>query len=131
VKPIDLKSWVKSGIQGTSSKPAASFGLLRQKRQSSATNLQQQPRVTELRGEILDHENVGKYDQIISRLDMRSLQYLSLRFIYEDHWAKIASVVATQGEHMADYHQDNVTAAPHTKGIRNGHRKGKEKGTWR
>jgi hypothetical protein len=46
---------------------------------------QQQPTVTELIGEMLDHENVGKYDQILSQLDMRSLQYLSLRFIYEDH----------------------------------------------
>jgi hypothetical protein len=46
---------------------------------------QQQPTVTKLIGEMLDHENVGKYDQIVSQLDMRSLQCLFFRFIYEDH----------------------------------------------
>lgn len=47
---------------------------------------QQHPQqVKTLRGEMLNHENLRKLDQVIPHLDLRSLQLLSLDFVFEYH----------------------------------------------
>ena len=38
------------------------------------------PTITELHGEMIDHDNIEKWEPIIRQLDMRSLQILSLEF---------------------------------------------------
>ena len=48
----------------------------------SMFSIQCHPKVTELRGEMIDHEDMAKWNQIIHRLDMRNLQLLSLEFVY-------------------------------------------------
>jgi hypothetical protein len=42
--------------------------------------LEGHPKITELRGEMIDHKNMSKWEQLISSLDLRKLQLLSLEF---------------------------------------------------
>jgi hypothetical protein len=45
---------------------------------------QDHSKVRELRGELIDHSHMGKWGKTFRRLDMRSLQLLSLEFSYMD-----------------------------------------------
>ena len=49
---------------------------------------QQHPSVTELRGEMLKHENARKWAQIIPQLQLAGLLRLSLEFVCEHHWSQ-------------------------------------------
>jgi hypothetical protein len=42
------------------------------------------PTITELHGEMIEHENIGEWEPMIRQLDMRSLQIVSLEFAHLD-----------------------------------------------